>query len=435
MPTARTILPQRMLAGIAVLSVLLHLLVGWAYVERFGPVETRGILKLEGESYFASFPSWNTDDEMDTAGFNRTAMSILSTGLPRSRHGTLIWRTAIYSYFVAAAYALGGMRLWPVLIAQAITSGVVCWLLGCAVLRMDPRCGGAALIAAALYAINLRVAMYVGYVVPLVPTLFFMALTLWAATGQGRGMTALFTGSLVLGTYTSSTFFIVALAGAVWLAMRRRSIVGASVIVAFIALKFVITWTDIAGGHAEANRTADRGGIFWLSNNPYYERMRPWSLWEWRGSNLWSTWRPTDEEQQRYDSYLARSGQNELRATLLWIRENPGAYLQVCLARLRTEFGPYTGEMSPRNRLISLAMWLLIFPAGFFGLWQWRHDATAQFVGLTVVAMFAFATLVTEEPYLRYRMPAGLMLTAFAGLAYAECFCRASNSSNTATIR
>jgi 4-amino-4-deoxy-L-arabinose transferase-like glycosyltransferase len=417
------------------MAVFLHLLVGCAYVEHFGPVETRGILNLYGDRYFASFPSWNTDHEMDTAGFNRTATSILSTGLPRSRQGTLIWRTAVYSYYVAAAYAVGGMRLWSVLIAQALTSGVVCWLLGCAVLRMDPRYGGPALIAAALYAINLRVAMYVGYVVPLVPMLFFTALALWAATGQGRGATALFTGSLILGTYTSSTFFIVASAGAVWLTWRGRSFVGAAAIVAFVALKFVITWTDIAGSNAEANRSADRGGIFWLSNNPYYERMRPWSLWEWRGPNLWSAWRPTDEERQRYESYLERSGQNELRATLLWISENPGAYLQVCFARLRTEFGPYTGQMSPRNRLISLAVWLLIFPAGFYGLWKWRHHTTAQFVGLTVVAMFTFATLVTEEPYLRYRMPADLMLTAFAGLAYAERFRRATNSSNTATIR
>src|SRR5579859_3398517 len=192
--------------------------------------------------------------------------------------------------------------------------------------------------------------MYVGYVVPLIPTLFFMSVAFWAVTqGTGWKPTAWLAAGLVLGIYTSSTFFVVASAGALWLLLRRRSVTGFAVIIAFVALKFVVTWSNAAGSAAEPNRAADRGGIFWLSNNPYYERMRPWSLWEWRGSNPWSTWTASTEEADRYMQYLARSDQNELRATLLWIRENPGQYLQVCLARLRTEFSPYTGQMSPRN--------------------------------------------------------------------------------------
>jgi len=200
----------------------------------------------------------------------------------------------------------------------------------------------------------------------------------------------------------------------------------------FVALKFVITWSNVAGRVAEPNRAADRGGIFWLSNNPYYDRMRPWSLWEWRGANPWSTWKMSDEERERYADYLARSGQNELRAALLWIRENPGHYSQVCLARLRTEFSPYTGEMSPRSRLISTAVWLLVFPAGFYALWRRRHMDSTEFVLWMVSAVFAFATFVTEEPYLRYRVPVDLLLTAFAGLIYCEWLAglRRANPSN-----
>ena len=172
------------------------------------------------------------------------------------------------------------------------------------------------------------------------------------------------------------------------------------------------------GSATEANRVADRGGVFWTSNNPYYDGMRPWSLWEWRTENAWSTWKMSEEEHNRYLTYLDRSGQNELRATLLWIRENPAHYLWVCLVRLRTEFGPYTGAMSPRNRLISTAVWLLVFPAGFYGLWQSRREATGQWVLFVVIAVFTFATLVSEEPYLRYRMPVDLLLTVFAGMTY-----------------
>ncbi|MCX6347913.1 MAG: hypothetical protein NTV79_00210, partial [Candidatus Aureabacteria bacterium] len=64
------------------------------------------------------------DSEQDAAGFNRTALSILHRGLPYSRQGTLILRTAVYSYFVAGCYAVGGVRLLPILVAQAILSGM-----------------------------------------------------------------------------------------------------------------------------------------------------------------------------------------------------------------------------------------------------------------------------------------------------------------------
>lgn len=428
--------------GFAMLGVaiaLFHLMVGAYYATRLSPQNTRAPLTATGDAYLASFPGWNTDAEQDAAGFNRTALSIRERGLPYSRQGTLILRTAVYSYFVAACYAVGSVRLLPILVAQAMASGFTCWMLALATSRLFAKSTAAPWIAGGLYLVNLRVAMYVGYVVPLIVTLVFMAIAFWAATQEpGRRSTAWFIVSLVLGTYTSSTFFVVAMTGAVWLLLRRRSVTGFVVIAIFVALKFAATFTNIAGSAAEPNRAGDRGGIFWLSNNPYYERMRPWSLWEWRGSNPWSTWTVTPEEQDRHDAYLARSGQNELRATRLWIREDPGRYLQVCLARLRTEFGPYTGQMSPRNRLISSVVWLLIFPAGFYGLWQSRRDATAQFAVLIVIAVFTFATFVTEEPYLRYRMPVDLLLTAFAGAAYCEWlarFCRATNSSNTAAIR
>ncbi len=45
---------------------------------------------------------------------------------------------------------------------------------------------------------------------------------------------------------------------------------------------------------------------------------------------------------------------------------------------------------------------------------------------------------MTEEPCLRYRLPVDRVLTLFAGMAYGDLvsrLCRASNSSNTATIR
>jgi len=74
--------------------------------------------------------------------------------------------------------------------------------------------------------------------------------------------------------------------------------------------------------------------------------------------------------------------------------------------------------MSPRNRLISTVVWLLIFPAGLYGLWQSRGNMSAQFALFVLIAEFTFATFITEEPYLRYRLPVDLLLTAFAGFSY-----------------
>ena len=414
--------------GFAVLGIacgLIHLVVGLYYATRLSSQTQHPTLATHGDVYLASFTSWNTDLEQDAAGFNRTALSILTRGLPYSRQGTLILRTAVYSYFVAGCYAIGGIRLLPVAIAQAILSGLTCCILALATSGLFPKNAAAPWVAGGLYLVNLRVAMYVGYVVPLVPTLLFTTVALWAATQITTSRTSVwFVASLILGTYTSSTFFVVATTGALWLLQRRRSITGFVIITSFVALKFILTWSNAAGSAAEANRQADRGGIFWRSNNPYYEGMRPWSLWEWRAENVWSTWKMSEEEHNRHTSYLDRSGQNELRATLLWIRENPANYVWVCLARLRTEFGPYTGEMSPRNRLISTVIWLLIFPAGFYGLWHSRRDETGQWVLFAVVAVFTFATFVSEEPYLRYRMPVDLLLTAFASLPYSRWLTR-----------
>jgi hypothetical protein len=43
---------------------------------------------------------------------------------------------------------------------------------------------------------------------------------------------------------------------------------------------------------------------------------------------------------------------------------------------------------------------------------------SAQFALFVLIAVFTFATFVTEEPYLRYRLPVDLLLTAFAGRSY-----------------
>ena len=159
--------------------------------------------------------------------------------------------------------------------------------------------------------------------------------------------------------------------------------------------------------------------MVWFANNPQYESMTWRSWWEWQHSEP-----PTEEQTSRYNEYLTRADNRPMRAVWFWISENPSKYATLCFVRLKSELGPFTGQMSARNRAISSAIWLLIFPAGFYGLWTHRRHQVTHLAIVIVLAVTAFGTFVIEEPYLRYRMPVDLLLTVFAGAAYCEWLAR-----------
>jgi hypothetical protein len=422
---------SEILGTLALATFVVHLLFGLYYATKVGSYRPRPSLAVSGLDYLRSFPGWDTDNEKDSASNNRAAMSVLRTGVPRSREGVVFLRAPVYAYFVAASYALGGVRLLSIAVAQATLSALICLIVGLVARRMAGTDQIAWLVPPLLYFVNLRVAMYIGYVIPLMLPLFFTAVILFAATRPARWtQVALITGCTVLGTYSQAAYFVVGFAAAIWLGWRffcsnhNAHLVGALVILLFIGVKFPLTWLDLAGHAYDPARAGDRGGTLWYANNPYYESMRPWSLWELRPENQWSNWKRSEHEQKRYDDYLTRSNGNELKASLLWMRENPVQYATLCVVRLRTEFGSYTGEMSPRNRQISTVIWLLIFPAGFYGLWKMRTQPVAGLVVLIILAVFGFNTLFIEEGYLRYRMPVDLALTLLTGVGYAEFLSR-----------
>jgi hypothetical protein len=173
-------------------------------------------------------------------------------------------------------------------------------------------------------------------------------------------------------------------------------------------------WTDKKTGFEDTGRT----DVLLEANNPYYESLGWISLWGRRPGNPQSDWRPSEPVQQRYDQYLARASGNPGQAALLWIRENPGQYAKLCSIRLRATLGPFTGMMSPRNRAISTFYWLLIFPAGGYGLWRLRRLPVTRIVFCVWLALAAFETFVLTDWYLRYRLPVDLMLTAYAAVGY-----------------
>ncbi|HTS18636.1 MAG TPA: hypothetical protein VMP11_13765 [Verrucomicrobiae bacterium] len=409
------------LAAIVLATWFFYLAIGLYYATRLIP-SNKASLHLTGEAYLSSFPTWGTVRETDSAIANRTAIEILKTGVPRTISGRLFLHSPVYSYFVAACYVVGGLRLLSIAVPQAALGGLICLVLAVTAYKIAPAHRRLAAFSAAILVLtNVRLAMYVAYIIPTIPLMFFLALALFYATRLDtvRGSTG-FTLTMILGTYTQAVFFVAALSAALWLLVsswkhkRRAPLIGALCIVVFAILKVASGLIDSPTASYDFQHVGDRS-MAWNANNPEYESFTWRSWWEWQHKQP-----PTEEQTSRYNDYLARSHNQPMRAVLLWISENPATYVTLCFVRLKSELGPFTGQMSPRNQLISSAVWLLIFPAGFWGLWKHRGHALAQLAVAIILAVVAFGILVTEEPYLRYRMPVDLVLTLFAGLAYAE---------------
>ena len=80
---------------------------------------------------------------------------------------------------------LGGVRLISVAIPQAALAGFTCLLIGLAAFRAAPqRKELAAVLASCLVLINLRLAMYVGYISPTALVGCLTAVAMEAVTGR-----------------------------------------------------------------------------------------------------------------------------------------------------------------------------------------------------------------------------------------------------------
>jgi len=402
-------------------------------------------LRDEEESFLTCYTGWNSDHEHDAAAYNRAAMETLRTGVPRTRSGSFFSHAPLYAYFLAGSYAVGGVRLLSVVVPQAALAGATALLLGLAAYRIAPwKAWQTALLATGLFLINLRFAMYVGSINPTCLLLFWVALAMWAATWWPKPWAwILFVTALVAGTFTQAGFLLMAGAGALWLGVRASrqrqwaALVGVGTILVVMGIKTALPFWVARG---DSLHQTDTGGIVWEANNPYYESMNWTSLWERRPGNPWSDWRPSAEEQRRYDDYWRRGRGNPARAAWLWIRENPAQYGKLCFIRLRATLGPFTGMMSPRHRAISTVYWLLIFPAGVCGWWRLRRLEVSRLALLMGLVVMSTEVLVITEWYLRYRLPVDWLLTMYAAVSYGLWFGKGSggsdvNASNASIIR
>lgn len=416
-----------LIVSLAVATAVLHGVFGAYYAIHAENLTSKPTLQMEGMEYLESFPGWDAVWENDAAAYNRAALGVLRTGVPRNRAGGVSVHALVFDYFLAACYWVGGVRLYSVVIAQALLAGLTCLFVGLTTSRIaPPSAPWAGCLGAAIMLSNLRLAVYVGNPQATILLLFLFSIMLYAAAGpRTLANRALFATVVGLAIFTQAAFFVVAAAGAVWLALesfRHREAAaryGCVCIIVLIGCRLALPLINFGGNAKEDGwRKTDSGGVLWEANNPYYESMRLTTLWERRPGNSWTHWHMSEQEERRYGQYYERAHRDGGRAAILWIRENPAQYAKLCFIRLRAELGPFTGQMSPHNRLISTFYWLLIFPAGLFGLWQSRDLGLAWLIGLVILAIFTFDTLVIVEWYLRYRLPVDVALTVCAGMAY-----------------
>lgn len=393
----------------------------WTASPTFAPKTS---LAISGEEYLKSFPTWDTENEADAAYYNRGAVEVLRTGVPRTRSGLFFEHAPFYAYFLAACYKLGGLRLVAVVVPQALLNGFTCLLVGLTATRLAPRHAAlAGFFTSSLVLISLRFAGFAGHPGPTTLLLFLFALAFWAAVASpDNRIRPLFLVAMVLAAFTQAAFFVIALAAVAWLVLRfwqTRSwsfLAGAACLLVFSLAKPLVTVLYRTGQPASSQAPT---AILWEANNPYYESMTAFSLWERRPGNNWSKWKLTAEQTARYEDYLRRADGNGTRAALLWIRENPRDYLDLCVVRFGAALGPVTGQMSPLNQKISVVLWLLVFPAGLLAMWRYRHLPSIWLAVLVIVAELSFESVIMAGWQPRYRLPIELMLMVFAGVVYA----------------
>jgi hypothetical protein len=416
--------PRTLPALVAVLTAICHLTYGvWFWTKSPTNAPKTGLAAV-GEDYLRTFPTWDTEHEADGAFYNRAAMEVLRTGVPRMRTGQFCEHAPLYAYFLAGCYKIGGVRMLSLAVSQALLAALMCYMIGRTAMRLSPIAGvWSGLTAAGLFLCDIRIAGYAGYPSPTLLVLFFFTTSLWAMV---RGMDSrlnrfVFFGALICAIYTQAAFFIVA-AGIVcwvlfncWRQRTLRGLVGAAALAIFTLAKPMISLVYDQKHFAPHDAST---AVLWEANNPYYESMTAFSLWERRPGNRWSSWTLSETDQKRHDDYLARAKGNNTRAALLWMRENPKDYLELCCVRFRAVFGPYTGQMSPLNKKISTVIWLALFPAGFIGLWRLRKTPFGWMAAFVILFECGFEIAVMAGWQPRYRLPVDMMLYAAAGPVY-----------------
>ena len=119
------------------------------------------------------------------------------------------------------------------------------------------------------------------------------------------------------------------------------------------------------------------------------------------------------------------------RVTAQFILAHPGTYTKLAFRRFWTTLLPYDprGHQHFYERAVPLLYWVLVFPAGISGMFVGLHRVETEraLLGLLILLNLISIAAVLYWSDLRFRLGSDLLLTCFAGWAYAKFFQRHSS--------
>jgi 4-amino-4-deoxy-L-arabinose transferase-like glycosyltransferase len=346
-----------------------------------------------------------------------------------------VFKAPLYQYFLAGAFAISGFSFLLFFPLQALAAGGLSGLAGLVAREAfkHPAVAWFAGLAAAVQPVLVNTASQ-PYNEPLFFLLFLAAIWTflrWLDSGGVRYAVAC--GCLIgLGTLTRETMLLPSAVMLVFggVAVRRRP--GATRGVAMIVATAVLVigpWT--VRNYAQLGRVVPvatmSGTVLAIGNN---ECMAEEGVF----TPYWGDGRKCPALSAIRSQALARYGSqpdvillDRVNAALglKFIRENPVAYIRLCLQRAWSVFLPFHPRANQGfvQRAALLLYWLIVFPAGIVSLvilLRRRRPPCPAVALLAVVAAASLFQLVAiyYSPDLRYRVGVDLILGCFAGAGY-----------------
>ncbi len=357
--------------------------------------------------FFADYTPIN-----DAAQWERAARNFLNGyGLIVSED-LKAYRTPVPGLYIAAIYAVCGLSVRAVQVANIFLGVFTVWLVYDLVRRaFDVISARWAAVFVAFYPLFL---LYTGQLLSETPVLLLVALALWLIwLVHDRPALWFAPAGVVLGlaALTRETMLPIGILIALWTCIDRLSkrwpqrMSPAVVILAFIGLTLT-PWTIrnymMTGKFIPL--TSLGGGSLWVANNP---------LADGTAKGLRSPQIDALPESQRGVAYRKMAVQ--------FIRENPGRFVQLTLRRLQY-FWHLTYHGEGLGEIAFLVVYLPMLSLAAIGVWAgWQLDRYAVLLLLTIPISLTVLHMIFL-PTGRYRLPAELVVCMLAGVGATRSF-------------
>jgi len=347
-----------------------------------------------------------------------------------------LFKAPLYEFLLAGCFAISGFSFKLFFPLQALLGGLTAALVGLIALRAFERndCAWLAGFAVAAHPVLVNSASQ-----PYNENLFFFlfaasitAFLVWLRNSQiGWALICGATVGLCILTRENGSLLLASM-GAVVLVFRARDLgkwMGYGVI-ALAALAMVAPWTvrnyvrfgvfvpvasivgeDLSEGN---NECVAREGVL----VPYWAEGACATVTEQRQiltqTMAFDPRTPTPVRRDRISRRIA----------LNFISTHPGAYATLVFRRLWTTLLPFDPRGSQRlqERLVLSIYWLMLYPAGIWGLVLAARRVTPERALLILLALFNLASIAAVLYWsdLRFRVAIDIPLACFAGFAYSE---------------